>query len=268
MRIEPAPSPASAAPTRPAATAAALPPLEPPGRVLRDPTGCASRPRSADSVNGQRASSGTCVLPMITAPASRSAAHDLRVRARGLAVGVRAERRHLAGHVDVVLDRDRHAQQRALGRLASRAAASVGLVGLHPRALGEHDPERVQPWVEARDPLQVERRPARVRRSRPRRSARPAWRSRRRRGRRRPSHGNLVEKQIAHVRRRARIYGMSPREGNRTYKGGAARVLSRHLRSRLRRATQPADDVLPADPVDPAGDLAVRVRDRRRRSRS
>jgi hypothetical protein len=40
MRIEPAPSAASAAGTMPAATAAADPPLDPPG-VRSDPTGCA-----------------------------------------------------------------------------------------------------------------------------------------------------------------------------------------------------------------------------------
>ena len=43
------------------------------------------------------------------------------------------------------------------GRSASAAPPpGVGLVGLHPRALGEHDPERVQLPVVALDPLQVE----------------------------------------------------------------------------------------------------------------
>ena len=66
------------------------------------------------------------------------------------------KRRHLAGHVELVLDRDRHAQQRALGGRRYQLALGVGLIGLQPRALLEHDPERVQLWVEALDPLQVE----------------------------------------------------------------------------------------------------------------
>ncbi len=42
------------------------------------------------------------------------------------------------------------------GRSAAGAAARVGLVGFQQRALGEHDAERVQLRVEARDPLEVE----------------------------------------------------------------------------------------------------------------
>jgi len=71
MRIEPAPSEPSAAPTRPAATAAALPPLDPPGARWRS-QGLRVAPNVAVSVNGQSVSSGTFVLPMITAPASRT----------------------------------------------------------------------------------------------------------------------------------------------------------------------------------------------------
>jgi len=70
MRIEPAPSEPSAAPTRPAATAAALPPLEPPGACWSS-QGLRVTPNVAVSVNGQMHSSGTLVLPMITAPAAR-----------------------------------------------------------------------------------------------------------------------------------------------------------------------------------------------------
>ena len=60
---------------------------------------------------------------------------------------------HLTGHVDVVLDRDRHSQQRAH---ATGPATRVGLVGLEQRAFGEHDAKRVQLRVEPLDPLQVE----------------------------------------------------------------------------------------------------------------
>ena len=154
MRIEPAPSEPSAAPTRPAATAAALPPLEPPGARCRS-HGLRVAPNVAVSVNGHSVSSGTFVLPMITAPASRRRRTTSASARAGLAVRVRAERRQLAGDVDVVLDRDRHAQQRA--RVAAGAAARVGLVGFQPRALGEHDAERVQRAASsARDPLEVQ----------------------------------------------------------------------------------------------------------------
>ncbi len=42
------------------------------------------------------------------------------------------------------------------GRSLAAAAPGVGLVGLEPGTLGQHDAERVQPAVEAFDPLQVE----------------------------------------------------------------------------------------------------------------
>ena len=71
MRIEPAPSVPIAAPARPAATAAAEPPDEPPGVRCRS-HGLRVTPNVGDSVNGVIAISGTLVLPMITAPAARS----------------------------------------------------------------------------------------------------------------------------------------------------------------------------------------------------
>ena len=49
--------------------------------------------------------------------------------------------RDLAGDVDLVLDRDRHAEQR---RVLAGAAAAVGGVGLGERALGVHGAERVE----------------------------------------------------------------------------------------------------------------------------
>ena len=71
MRIEPAPSDPSAAPASPAATAAAEPPDEPPGVRCRS-HGLRVTPNVGDSVHGVIVSSGTCVLPTITAPAERS----------------------------------------------------------------------------------------------------------------------------------------------------------------------------------------------------
>jgi len=68
-------------------------------------------------------------------------------------VGVRAVGGDLAGNVDVVLDRYRHAQQRAL---AAGAATRVGLVGLQAHALGEDHAKGVQLSVEPGDPIEVD----------------------------------------------------------------------------------------------------------------
>src|SRR4029453_2432971 len=70
MRIEPAPSVARAIGTMAAATAAALPPEEPPG-VWSRLQGLREIPNASLSVNGHRHSSGTLVLPTSRAPASR-----------------------------------------------------------------------------------------------------------------------------------------------------------------------------------------------------
>src|SRR5919201_4295189 len=71
MRIEPAPSEAVAQGTSPAATAAPLPPLEPPGTrsVFH---GLRVTPHVSVSVNPAKASSGRLVLPITIAPAARS----------------------------------------------------------------------------------------------------------------------------------------------------------------------------------------------------
>ena len=68
MRMEPPPSEAWAMGTTPAATAAAEPPLEPPG-VLRVSQGLQVGPKSVGSVTGLRPSSGELVRPNITSPA-------------------------------------------------------------------------------------------------------------------------------------------------------------------------------------------------------
>src|SRR6201999_3456028 len=70
MRIEPAPSDPTAPETRPAATAGGHPPLEPPD-VRWTSHGLRVTPNVGDSVNAVAISSGTCVLPTITAPAAR-----------------------------------------------------------------------------------------------------------------------------------------------------------------------------------------------------
>src|SRR5580658_5349370 len=70
IRTEPAPSEPIAPATIPAATAAAAPPLDPPGVWLRF-QGLRVTPNASPSVNGYRPTSGELVLPTITAPAAR-----------------------------------------------------------------------------------------------------------------------------------------------------------------------------------------------------
>src|ERR1700722_7597545 len=69
MRTLPAPSDPIAAVTRPAATAAALPPDDPPGVGRRD-QGLRVWPKPGPLVNGHWPSSQVLVLPTITAPAA------------------------------------------------------------------------------------------------------------------------------------------------------------------------------------------------------
>src|SRR5262245_32552432 len=71
IRTLPAPSDPIAAATRPAATAAALPPDEPPGvRLLAH--GLRVCPKPGPLVNGHWPNSQVLVFPTITAPAARS----------------------------------------------------------------------------------------------------------------------------------------------------------------------------------------------------
>ena len=71
IRIDPMPSEPSAIAARPAATAAPLPPLLPPGVRLVS-HGFRVAPNVSVSVNDQSIISGTAVLPTMTAPAARS----------------------------------------------------------------------------------------------------------------------------------------------------------------------------------------------------
>ena len=69
--IEPPPSVPWASGTRPAASAAAAPPLDPPG-VRLGFQGFRVSPFSSDSVNATVPNSGVFVLPRMTKPASRN----------------------------------------------------------------------------------------------------------------------------------------------------------------------------------------------------
>src|SRR5206468_3571152 len=62
-------------------------------------------------------------------------------------------RRHLPGQVDLVLDRERDAEQR---RVLAGPAARVGLIGLRDRPLRVDGRERVELAVERGDALQRE----------------------------------------------------------------------------------------------------------------
>ncbi len=137
----PAPSEPIAPATRPAATAAAAPPLEPPGvwSVLQ---GLRLAPNAALSVKGHWPTSGAWVLPITTAPASRSRRTTSASRSAGGWRPAAAELRRLAGQVDVVLDRHRDAEQR---RAVAAREAAVGLLGLGDRLLGAHRPGTVDP---------------------------------------------------------------------------------------------------------------------------
>src|ERR1700737_2686643 len=70
IRVDPPPSLAVAMGTRPAATAAAEPPLDPPGVRSRF-HGLRVTPSARDAVNATAPNSGAAVLPTGTAPAAR-----------------------------------------------------------------------------------------------------------------------------------------------------------------------------------------------------
>ena len=95
IRIDPMPSEPSAIDARPAATAAPLPPLLPPG-VRSVFHGLRVAPNATVSVNGQIIISGTAVLPRMTAPAARSRRTTSASSAFGRPVRGAAVRRHLA----------------------------------------------------------------------------------------------------------------------------------------------------------------------------
>ena len=162
MRIEPPPSVACAAGTSPAASAAAAPPLEPPG-VRSVFHGFRVAPLSSDSVNATVPNSGVFVLPTMTKPASRIRRTTARVEVRDVVgVGARGVGRADPGGRGEVLDADRDAAKRSLGR--RRVASMPG--GLE-RLVGDDGDEGVEGRIEPLDALE-----RRARRARPRRSRR------------------------------------------------------------------------------------------------
>ena len=101
--------------------------------------GCARTPRPL--VNGHWPSSQQLVLPTMTAPAARNRRTTSASSVAGRMRPAAPERGRHACDVDVVLDRDRDAQQGS--GLAGRTPA-VGLGRVGQRVLGEHQPEGVE----------------------------------------------------------------------------------------------------------------------------
>jgi len=119
------PPPAPARP-RPRGRAAG----RPPALWSRFP-GCAWRRKAVPSVNGHCPISGELVLPTMTATAARSLANPSAVRSAG-GIARAPERGRLAGHVDVVLDRDRHPSSGNRSPAASRRSASTASASRRP----------------------------------------------------------------------------------------------------------------------------------------
>ena len=139
MRIEPAPSEPIAAGTTPAATAAAAPPLEPPG-VWSVFQGLRVAPCSGVSVKCQSPTSGAWVLPIGIAPASRRRRTVSASRTagwpppqpKGLVWPARWTSSLIATGTP------------SSGALVLLAEPAIGLLGRGQRFLGADDAERVQ----------------------------------------------------------------------------------------------------------------------------
>ncbi len=149
MRIEPAPSEPIAAGTTPAATAAAAPPLEPPG-VWSVFQGLRVAPCRGVSVKCHWPTSGAWVLPITIAPASRR---------RRTASASRAAGRPPPQPNGVVWPVRSTSSLIATGHPEQRAAVAggdpaVGLLGLGQRFLGADDAEGVQGLLRRPCPLQ------------------------------------------------------------------------------------------------------------------
>ena len=130
IRTDPAVSVPSAPGTSPPATAAPLPPLEPP-QIRSVSHGFRAGPNASLVVEAPQANSCVLSFPTTTAPAARSRATTV-ASAVGHVVGehLRGGRRAGARDVDHVLDADRHPVERPAGR-AERVGLGQGLVAAH-----------------------------------------------------------------------------------------------------------------------------------------
>ena len=147
MRIEPPPSLPCASGTMPPATAAAAPPLEPPG-VRSVSQGLRAGPNRRGSDTGRIPNSGMFVLPTITKPASRMRrVTNESWSGHEVAEQVRAHRVRHPRDRGGVLDRDRHAGE------------GPRVVPVDPRPLPQcairvDVDERIEGGLELLDPLE------------------------------------------------------------------------------------------------------------------
>ena len=150
IRTEPAPSVPSAAGTSPAATAAAEPPEEPPG-VWREVPGVAGVAEGRALGERPLAQFAGVGLADDDRPGRAQPPDDLGIALLGQELAGTAERGGLARHIGVVLDRDRHSEQRQ--PLPGRQPA-VGLRRLRHGRLGPYPPEGVDAVLGGLDALQ------------------------------------------------------------------------------------------------------------------
>jgi hypothetical protein len=152
-RIEPPVSVPSAPAQRPAATAAALPPLLPPGARRRS-QGLRVTWNALFSVEEPIANSSRFSLPRTTAPAARRRVDDGRVAGRHEAFEhPAAAGRAQASGEQVVLEADGHTRQRAEGLAGT--APRVDAFGLGQRPVGVHRQVGPERRVQASDPIEV-----------------------------------------------------------------------------------------------------------------
>ena len=147
-RIDPPVSEPRPSGAKPAATAAAEPPLLPPG-TLPVSRGLRVGPKAEFSVELPMANSSMFVLPSAIAPARAQRLDDGGVVGRAPALeDLRAARGRDAPRAQVVLQRDGHAGQRA--GVAPCGHGGVDRVGLRPGLVAEDGEERVELAVAGR----------------------------------------------------------------------------------------------------------------------
>ncbi len=143
-RIDPVPSPPDAAGTMPAATAAAVPPLDPPG-VMSGDHGLTVGPNSTGSVVQWLPHSGVLVLPKTTRPASRyrSTVHAVSgatyVRSARAPHRLRRSRQRRAE----ILEQERHAGEQS-GSSVTQCPGVVEGGGLRTASLEQVGDDRIQ----------------------------------------------------------------------------------------------------------------------------
>ncbi len=128
MRMEPPPSLACANGTMPLATAAAAPPLDPPGERLVS-HGLWVAPQASGSVVGTLPSSGLLVRPAITKPAVAVAADQSGVGVRDHLLVLERDVAVADGLTGIageqVFDEERHATERPVGQLSPGCVAGM-----------------------------------------------------------------------------------------------------------------------------------------------